>query len=59
MIYKLEDGQEVHTFENKRTLRDAKAELASLPKSPEWFTEAMFTNGEFVGIRATVTLGFA
>ena len=59
VVYKLEDGQELHTYESSSKLRDAKAELASLPKSPEWRMEAMFRDGEFTGTRTTVTLSFA
>lgn len=55
VVYKLEDGQELHTHESSSKLRDANAALASLPKAPEWEMQAIFKNGVFIGTRSTVT----
>ena len=59
VVYRLEDGQEVHTYASSSKLRDAKAELASLPKAPEWEMQATFKNGVYVGTRAITTFSFS
>jgi len=42
VIYVLEDGRRVETTDDHSLLRDAKAELASLPKAPRWEMTAIF-----------------
>lgn len=57
VVLKLEDGREVHMSQHNRLLRDAKAELAALPKVPEYETFAMFQGGQFVGTEVHYWVG--
>ena len=57
VIYVLEDGTEEHSTETRRLLRDAKAELMSLPKSPAHPMKACYSDGEFWGTSTSYYIG--
>jgi hypothetical protein len=48
--YLLEDGSVQASTQSRRLLRDAKAEVASLPKSPAHPTTARFRDGRLVSV---------
>lgn len=55
--YRLEDGTIEPSTKTKRLLRDAKAEMASLPKVPEDTMAAIYRDGRCVGFRTTFYIG--
>jgi hypothetical protein len=55
--YLLEDGTTVSSTQTERLLRDAKKEMASLPKAPNYPTKVIYYNGEFFGLETTFSIG--
>lgn len=56
-IYRLSTGEIVPSVSSKRLLRDAKAEVGSLPKAPASPMSAIFRDGQFVATRTEFYIG--
>lgn len=52
-----EEGSVVEITETHQLLRDAKADLASMPREPKHPTLLIFHDGQYVGRRVTYSLG--
>jgi len=55
--YRLADGTILPSTQSRRLLRDAKAQVASLPKAPEHPTKARFMDGRFVATSTEYYIG--
>jgi len=55
--YRLSTGEMVPSVFSKRLLRDAKAEVASLPRAPTSPMSAIFRDGQFVATRTEFYIG--
>ena len=57
IIYTLEDGRTVESRMSSRLLRDAKSELASLPKVPKGLRAKFSDDGEYWGTVQSYYMG--
>lgn len=57
VIYHLEDGRTLTTTNSCQLLRDAKKELASLPKEPKGLYACFNENGEYWGTMQSYHIG--